>query len=72
MNRDKLKGQAKQVRGDIKEAVGDLTNDQKLRVDGKLDRVEGSVQKGYGELKESTKEAIRDIEGRSRAPGRDM
>ncbi|MBC7835361.1 MAG: CsbD family protein [Phycisphaerales bacterium] len=68
MSNENIKGGAKQIRGNIKEAVGDLTGDRKLKVDGKLDRAEGSLQKGYGKIKEAVKDTVDDLD---RGAGRD-
>ncbi|UEM23572.1 CsbD family protein [Skermanella mucosa] len=52
MNRDQIAGAAKDIKGDIKKEIGDLTGNQALRDEGSLDKAEGKIQKGAGNLKD--------------------
>jgi uncharacterized protein YjbJ (UPF0337 family) len=38
MDKDRIVGSAKQIKGSIKETVGKVVGDAKLQVDGKADR----------------------------------
>jgi uncharacterized protein YjbJ (UPF0337 family) len=51
MNRDQIKGVAKDVKGDIKKGIGEATGDKALVDEGNLDKAEGKIQKGAGDLK---------------------
>jgi uncharacterized protein YjbJ (UPF0337 family) len=51
MNRDQIKGVAKDVKGDIKKGLGEATGDKALVDEGNLDKAEGKIQKGAGDLK---------------------
>ncbi|PYQ29787.1 MAG: CsbD family protein [Acidobacteria bacterium] len=42
------KGIVKQVKGNVKEAWGDLTDNPKTEIEGKVDRAAGRVQEGFG------------------------
>ena len=42
------KGIVKQVKGNVKEAWGDLTDNPKTEIEGKVDRAVGRVQEGFG------------------------
>ncbi len=53
---DRIEGAAKQVGGSIKEGIGKLTGDEKLKAEGRADKVEGKVQNTVG----GVKDAIRD------------
>ena len=55
MDRNRVVGSAKQIKGSIKEAVGKVIGDAKLQVDGKADRAEGRVQNMVGAIKDSGK-----------------
>ena len=55
MDKDRIVGSAKQVKGSIKEAVGKAVGDAKLQVDGKADQAEGKVQNMVGTIKDSLK-----------------
>ena len=61
MNRDELKGKTDQLKGKIKQAAGDLTDDDQLRDEGVADEVAGDVQEGFGRGRRKVGEAIEDI-----------
>lgn len=42
------KGILKQMKGNVKEAWGNLTDNPKAKAEGKMDRLKGRVQEGYG------------------------
>ncbi len=52
MNSDTLQGKWKQLRGNIKEAFGKLTDDDLLQADGNADKMMGALQVRYGYTKE--------------------
>lgn len=52
MNEDILEGKWKQLRGNAKEAWGDLTDDDLDRINGRRDRLVGKLQERYGWSKE--------------------
>jgi uncharacterized protein YjbJ (UPF0337 family) len=52
---DRIEGAAKQVGGSIKEGLGKLTGDEKLKAEGRADKVEGKVQNTVGGVKDSLK-----------------
>ena len=51
MDKDRIEGGAKKLKGDIKEGVGKATGDAKLQGEGKADKAEGKIQKAAGDLK---------------------
>ena len=55
MDKDRIVGSAKQIKGSIKETVGKVVGDAKLQVDGKADRAEGKIQNVVGAIKDSLK-----------------
>ncbi|MEQ7155572.1 CsbD family protein [Brevundimonas aurifodinae] len=52
---DRIEGAAKQTGGSIKEGLGKLTGDEKLKAEGRADKVEGKVQNTVGGIKDSLK-----------------
>ena len=52
MDKDRVVGSAKIVKGKVKEAVGKAIGDAKLETEGKADRIEGKVQNAVGGLKD--------------------
>jgi uncharacterized protein YjbJ (UPF0337 family) len=55
MDKDRIAGAAKELRGSIKETIGKAVGDAKLQSDGKTDKVEGKVQNAVGGLKDALK-----------------
>lgn len=53
MDKDRVIGSGKQVKGSIKKAVGQLVGDAKLQVDGTADIAEGKAQNLVGTIKDS-------------------
>ena len=61
MNRDELDGKAEQIKGKIKKATADLTEDERLHDEGEVDETAGKVQEGFGRGRRKLGEAIEDI-----------
>jgi uncharacterized protein YjbJ (UPF0337 family) len=57
---DILEGQWKQIRGNIKEWWGKLTDDDVDRISGKRDRLVGALQENYGWTKREAEDEIDD------------
>lgn len=53
IDKDRIAGSAKQVKGAVKEAVGKVVGDAKLEAAGKADKAEGKVQNTIGSLKDT-------------------
>lgn len=52
VNKDQIKGTAKEAVGKVEEQVGKLTGSNEQQAKGLKLQVEGKVQKGVGDLKE--------------------
>jgi uncharacterized protein YjbJ (UPF0337 family) len=55
MDKDRIAGAAKEIKGSVKETIGKALSDAKLRSDGKAEKVEGKVQNAIGGLKDALK-----------------
>ncbi|NVO16949.1 MAG: CsbD family protein [Rhodoplanes sp.] len=53
MDKDRIVGSAKQVKGTIEEVVGKAVGDAKLETEGKVDKAEGKIQNAVGGLKDT-------------------
>jgi uncharacterized protein YjbJ (UPF0337 family) len=51
-------GNADDVKGRIKEAAGDLTDDQDLKNEGKVDRAAGTVKDKVGDAADKAKDIV--------------
>ena len=56
MDQDRIKGSAKEAKGNIKEAAGKALGDEKMKREGQADQVEGKVQNVVGGIKDSIKD----------------
>jgi uncharacterized protein YjbJ (UPF0337 family) len=61
MNRDELEGKKEQLKGKMKQAAGDLTDDDQLHDEGVADEAAGDVQEGLGRGRRKVGEAIEDL-----------
>ena len=61
MNRDEVEGKAEQLKGKVKQGVGDLTDNDRLHDEGVADEAAGDVQEGYGKARRKVGEAIEDL-----------
>jgi hypothetical protein len=50
---DRVDGAAENLGGNIKEAAGKITGDEKLKAEGRVDQVEGKIQNAVGGLKDT-------------------
>jgi uncharacterized protein YjbJ (UPF0337 family) len=48
--KDSLEGKAKVAKGRVKDAVGGLTGDGRLQLEGKLDQAKGKIQDAVGKV----------------------
>ncbi|WET09508.1 MULTISPECIES: CsbD family protein [unclassified Pseudomonas] len=56
---DKVKGVANEAVGNIKQGVGKVTGNDKLRAEGVVQEKKGEVQKAVGDTKDAVKKAIK-------------
>jgi uncharacterized protein YjbJ (UPF0337 family) len=61
MNRDELDGKAKAMKGKVKQAAGDLTDNERLRDEGVADEAVGTAQDTVGRARRKLGETIEDI-----------
>lgn len=52
-----MSGKSDEVKGRVKEAVGALTGDDKLKNEGKIDQASGKVKQGAERIVDTAKEA---------------
>lgn len=62
MNKDQVKGAAKDIGGKVQEQAGKLVGSEKTEAKGLKNQAEGKVQKGFGNAKEGVKDTLDDAE----------
>lgn len=60
MDKDRVEGAGKNIKGKIKEGVGKVTGDTKTEAEGKADQAEGKLQNTVGGIKDKARELLDD------------
>lgn len=58
MDKDRVEGIGKQIKGAVKDAAGKVTGDTKMQAEGKADKAEGKVQNTVGGAKDGVRNAV--------------
>ena len=61
MNRDELEGKLDRAKGEVKQAFGDATNNERLHDEGVADEASGKVQEGFGTARRKVGEVVEDL-----------
>ncbi|MGU3362002.1 CsbD family protein [Methylobacterium sp. M6A4_1b] len=61
---DKLKGLANEAVGNLKQGVGNITGNDKLVVEGKVQELKGEAQKTVGEAKDGVASVVDKVTGK--------
>ncbi len=56
MDKDRIIGSAKEIKGAVKEAVGKVTGDKKTQAEGVAEKAAGKVQNAVGGVKDAAKD----------------
>ena len=56
MNKDQVKGAAKDIKGKVQEEVGKIIGSKHQQTEGLKDQVAGKLQESVGDLKKAVKE----------------
>ncbi len=59
MDKDRVEGAAKQMKGSIKETAGKAMGDHKLQGEGTADKAEGKIQNAAGSAKDALRDATK-------------
>lgn len=68
MNKDRIKGKAKDVAGRVERQTGEWTGDTETQVKGAAKQVEGKVQNALGKIKDKTRDMRERDETRRERP----
>jgi len=68
MNSDILKGKWRQLRGEVQNQWGKLTNDDLDRIEGNAEKLAGILQERYGYGREEAEREVNDFLGQRREP----
>jgi uncharacterized protein YjbJ (UPF0337 family) len=59
VDKDRVDGSLKQMKGKVESKAGDITGDAGLKSKGRKDRVTGKVQNTWGNVKDGVRDATR-------------
>ncbi len=62
MDKDRIEGKAKDVKGRIERQAGEWTGDEEAQTKGAMDQAEGKAQNALGKAKDAGRKAIRDLD----------
>jgi uncharacterized protein YjbJ (UPF0337 family) len=68
MDEDRVEGAAKNLGGKVKEGIGKVVGDEKLRREGQVDQVKGRTENAIGGIKDKAREEQEEIERKNRRP----
>jgi uncharacterized protein YjbJ (UPF0337 family) len=59
MDKDRIEGSARELKGKVKETIGKATGDAKMRGEGAAEKAAGKVQNAIGGAKDALRDAAR-------------
>ncbi len=59
MDKDRIEGAAHQAKGAVKEGIGKLTGDTKIKAEGTAEKAAGMVQNAVGGAKDAVRDAVK-------------
>ena len=62
-NNDQVEGKWEQVKGTVKDKVGEVTGDRDLEAEGEVQNAEGETQETWGKLKKGVGDTVEDAGG---------
>jgi uncharacterized protein YjbJ (UPF0337 family) len=73
MDKDRIEGKLKDIKGRVERQVGEWTGDKEARAEGVKDQAEGKVQNAFGKAKDAAREIADKAKGKSKDdPNRDI
>jgi uncharacterized protein YjbJ (UPF0337 family) len=64
--RDRAEGKFDQGKGKVKQGVGDLTGDERMKGEGELDEMKGKGEQAWGDIKDAAGDVKDDLERKTR------
>ncbi len=59
MDKNRIEGSIKEIKGAAKETIGKVLGDAKLQSDGKADKAVGKIQNAVGGLNDTVRDAVK-------------
>ncbi len=71
MDKDRVEGKIKDIKGRIERQVGEWTGDNDAQAEGTKEQIKGKVQNAFGKIKDAGREAMNKIERKTETPAKD-
>jgi uncharacterized protein YjbJ (UPF0337 family) len=62
MNKDEIKGKAKDIKGRVERQAGEWTGNKEAQMKGAADQVKGKMQSGVGKMKDAGNKMMHDLQ----------
>ena len=59
MDKDRIRGTGKQVKGSVKEAIGKVAGNKNTETEGAAEKAAGKVQAGVGKAKDAVRDTVK-------------
>jgi uncharacterized protein YjbJ (UPF0337 family) len=59
MDKDRIKGAGRQIKGSVKEAIGKVTGNRRTEAEGAAEKTAGKVQSGAGKTKDTIRDTLK-------------
>jgi uncharacterized protein YjbJ (UPF0337 family) len=66
MDKDRVEGKLKDVKGRVERQVGEWTGDEDAQAEGTADQIKGKVQNAFGKVKDAGRDMADDVRDRER------
>lgn len=63
---DRIEGKFDEMKGDVKQAWGDATGDDRTKAEGMGDEVKGKAKQAWGDIKDKVEDVKDDVEKATR------
>jgi uncharacterized protein YjbJ (UPF0337 family) len=61
LKNNEVKGKARQIKGGLKQKVGEITGNPDLQDEGQVERIEGKIQQKVGQAQSKVDKALRKV-----------
>ena len=61
--KDRIKGTGNEMKGKMKDAIGRVSDDQRMRGEGAMEQAKGTLQKGWDSVKRTGRDIKEDVKG---------
>jgi uncharacterized protein YjbJ (UPF0337 family) len=60
-NEDQIRGKSEKLKGEVKQAWADLTDDERLRREGEADELKGGLREAGGDIRHGVGKAVEEL-----------